>query len=528
MGTLRDCLGMGCCCSKDKGEPEKGDDSGDYIAKQNVTVWEYHDNVPEGKLVAGEARLELLEDEGTWWKMKCGNTTGYAAKYYFVHKEYDEDYKKEPWFFGDMSREEAEHLLGDNANPDGSFLVRHTTKQGGMDVLSLKYFDTQGEPGYKYKNYNVKRDGDQFFFTKKNRFAMLSQLIDFCMENKADGVITKLTNICLIPNPHSDDNFAFSMQDHDSLKVPYTEIVLGKELGSGQFGKVYEATFRGNLQVAVKQLKVEEGEEEGAKALEEFFSELNTLKKLNHPNLVQLFAYIVDRAKGNFMIQEFMKEGDLKNYLKKWKESPGKMKQIPKLWSKLLSWQIEVARGMERLESLNIVHRDLAARNVLLDQFLRAKVADFGLAVSSDERQQKGEKLPVKWTSPEALFKQKFTTMSDVWAYGILMFEILTIGEMPYRYSNVKNRECKEKLKAEFEKYNKTRQKDEWALRCKNPLLVNEYNLDIFPLLNVDKDGFKALFEVTKTCWDIEPRDRPTFRTIVRELESMRSYYDEA
>ena len=194
---------------------------------------------------------------------------------------------------------------------------------------------------------------------------MLSQLIDFCMENKADGVITKLTNICLIPNPHSDDNFAFSMQDHDSLKVPYTEIVLGKELGSGQFGKVYEATFRGNLQVAVKQLKVEEGEEEGAKALEEFFSELNTLKKLNHPNLVQLFAYIVDRARGNFMIQEFMKEGDLKNYLKKWKESPGKMKQIPKLWSKLLSWQIEVARGMERLESLNIVHRDLAARWII-------------------------------------------------------------------------------------------------------------------------------------------------------------------
>ena len=51
--------------------------------------------------------------------MKCGNTTGYAAKYYFVHKDFDEDYKKEPWFFGDMTREEADHLLGDNANPDG-------------------------------------------------------------------------------------------------------------------------------------------------------------------------------------------------------------------------------------------------------------------------------------------------------------------------------------------------------------------------------------------------------------------------
>ena len=62
---------------------------------------------------------QVLDDEGTWWKMRCGNTYGYASKYYFVHKEYDEDYKKEPWYFGDMSREEAVRLLEDTANPDG-------------------------------------------------------------------------------------------------------------------------------------------------------------------------------------------------------------------------------------------------------------------------------------------------------------------------------------------------------------------------------------------------------------------------
>ena len=231
-----------------------------------------------------------------------------------------------------------------------------------MDVLSLKYYNTKDEAGgYKYMNYNVKKEGDKFYFTKKKMFAKLSELITFCMENRTEEVATKLTNICLIPNPHSDPGFEFSMLDYDSLRVPYTEIVLGKELGSGQFGKVYAATFRGNLQVAAKQLKVE-NEEEGAKALEEFFSELNTLKRLNHPNLVQLFAYIVDQTKGNFMIQEFMAEGDLKNYLQKWKTEPQRMKQVPKMWSKLLAWQIEVARGMERLESLNIVHRDLAAR----------------------------------------------------------------------------------------------------------------------------------------------------------------------
>ena len=242
------------------------------------------------------------------------------------------------------------------------------------------------------------------------------------MENKEQGLPTKLTNICLIPNPHSDPGFKFAMLDYDPLKVPFSEIVLGRELGSGQFGKVYSATFRGTLEVAVKHLKVE-NEEWRAKALEEFFREVDAQRKLNHPNLVQLFAYIVDNERGNFMIQEFMAEGALKNYLKKWKEDPAKMKAEPRLWSKLLSWNIDVARGMEHLESLNIVHRDVSARstsgnfnflfsrNVVLDQFLRAKVADFGIAVTSDERRQKGEKLPVKWTSPEALFKQKFTTM---------------------------------------------------------------------------------------------------------------------
>ena len=156
------------------------------------------------------------------------------------------------------------------------------------------------------------------------------------------------------------------------------------------------------------------------------------------------------------------------------------------------------------------------------------------------------------------------------------MFEILTIGENPYRYSNVKNRDYKEKLKAEFEwvllllflllreisldflfllrEYNKTGQKNEWGLRCKDPLLVNEYQLDVFPVLDVSRDDFKALtkveaqfdfiiflstkkqvnltifnicFQVMKSCWDIEPADRPSFRDIVNQLDGMKSYYDE-
>jgi len=275
------------------------------------------------------------------------------------------------------------------------------------------------------------------------------------------------------------------------------------------------------MRVALKQLNVE-NYEEGSKSLDEFFSQTNTLKELNHPNLVQVFAFIADENSGIFLIQEFMEEGDLKSYLKRWKEQPVKMKQVPQIWRKLLSWQFEVACGMERLERLNIVRRNLAARNVLLDQFGRAKVGDFHLTVKRfEEGQQKGERPAVKWMSPEALFKLNFTTMSDVWSFGILMFEILTIGENPYRYSRVKNREYKERLKKEIEEYSKTGLKSDTGLRCKDPMDVNEYQLDVFPWLKVDKDDFKAVTKVMKSCWDIEPSDRPTFRDLVRQLVRM-------
>ena len=387
---------MGFLFSKPRtsGEPEVKLE-GNHVAKQNVTLWSY---AQEGKTLVSiqiyqnavvevtkthntyntwyciahiclqfitKILFKLCQDGPKWWQVRArgpnGISIGYAAKYYFAPKNTILDHEKLPWYFGETNRRESEELLGDAANPDGSFLVRLGSQ--GTDVLSLKYFNTRNER-YEYMQYDVKIGGGMVWFTSRRKFPSLIDLINFCMANKAEGVMTKLTNICLIPNPHADPAFQFYNERHDSLRVPLTEITWDKNekpLGEGQFGRVFKARFRGNLDVAVKQLKVD-NEGEGTKALEEFFKEIATMRGLNHPNLIQLFAYITNKKEGNFMIQEFMAQGDLKNWLQELKRNPERMKKSKKLWSKLLAWCIEVARGMERLESLGIVHRDLAAR----------------------------------------------------------------------------------------------------------------------------------------------------------------------
>ena len=371
---------MGGCCSSSGGggDGNHGGDEGegDFIAKQDVTLWSYNGDVLSPSYIHGQSSVEvkattlamikstwyffqvLTPDDLKWWKVKCGHKEGFAAKYYFAPKAADKEYEKEPWYFGDMTREEAEDLLADPANPDGAFLVRHTNNKRGAEVLTLKYHE-----GYefKYKNYNVKTEGQGFFFTRRKLCDTVPELIQHCMDNKADGVVTKLTNICLISNPQSDPNFEHFNKEHDALRVPFHELQLGDELGSGQFGKVYKARFRGNVDVAVKQLKVD-NEEEGAKALDEFFREISNMRGLNHPNLIQLFAFVISEKEGNFMIQEFAANGDMKLYLQKLKKDPKKMRSQENPWSQLLGWTIQVARGMEQLEYCKLVHRDLAAR----------------------------------------------------------------------------------------------------------------------------------------------------------------------
>lgn len=158
----------------------------------------------------------------------------------------------------------------------------------------------------------------------------------------------------------------------------------------------------------------------------EFLAEAQLMKDLQHPRLIRLFA-VCTTEEPIFIVTELMKNGSLLDYLR--------TRNRELTTDILLNMTIQITSGMAFLESKNYVHRDLAARNCLVGDKHVVKVADFGLARVIQENEYVGRVgacIPIKWTAPEAIKFQSFTTKSDVWAFGILLHEIFSYGQSPY------------------------------------------------------------------------------------------------
>uniref|UniRef100_A0A4W6CU22 receptor protein-tyrosine kinase n=1 Tax=Lates calcarifer TaxID=8187 RepID=A0A4W6CU22_LATCA len=257
-----------------------------------------------------------------------------------------------------------------------------------------------------------------------------------------------------------------------------------KVIGIGEFGEVFRGVMktplRGEVAVAIKTLKPGYSE----KQRQDFLSEASIMGQFSHPNIIRLEG-VVTKFKHAMIVTEYMENGALDTYLK---DRDG---EIPSY--QLVGMLRGIAAGMKYLSDMSYVHRDLAARNVLVNSNLECKVSDFGLSrVLEDDAEgtytTRGGKIPIRWTAPEAIAYRKFTSASDVWSFGIVMWEVMAFGERPYW--DMSNHEV---MKAIDEAY-----------RLPAPM-----------------DCPSAIYQLMLQCWQHDRSKRPRFSDIVNILDKL-------
>ncbi|KAL7017810.1 hypothetical protein ACKWTF_010540 [Chironomus riparius] len=300
------------------------------------------------------------------------------------------------------------------------------------------------------------------------------------------------------PNMISEYEFPIDL----NWEFPRGQLELSKNLGEGAFGKVVMAEAHGLMKagqitvVAVKMLKEGHTDED----VKDLVCEMEVMKMIGtHVNIINLLG-CCSQDGPLYVIVEYAPHGNLRDFLRKhrpnaYTDTPHEKEKQALTQKDLVSFAFQIARGMEYLASRKCIHRDLAARNVLVTDDFVMKIADFGLArdIHSQDyyRKTTDGRLPVKWMSPESLFDKVYDTQSDVWSYGILLWEIMTLGGTPYpSVPSVKNL---------FEILKK-------GDRMEKPALCS---IDIYMLM--------------RECWHWNPVERPTFCEIVEDLDKILS-----
>ncbi|XP_054654193.1 fibroblast growth factor receptor 2 isoform X6 [Dunckerocampus dactyliophorus] len=300
---------------------------------------------------------------------------------------------------------------------------------------------------------------------------------------------------------HDDPIPEYDLPEDPRWEFARDRLTLGKPLGEGCFGQVVMAEALGidkdkpkeAVTVAVKMLKDDATE----KDLSDLVSEMEMMKMIGkHKNIINLLGACTQDGP-LYVIVEYASKGNLREYLRA-RRPPGmeysydiaRVSDEQLTFKDLVSCTYQVARGMEYLASQKCIHRDLAARNVLVTESNVMKIADFGLArdVHNIDYYKKttNGRLPVKWMAPEALFDRVYTHQSDVWSFGVLMWEIFTLGGSPY------------------------------------PGIPVE---ELFKLLKeghrMDKPGncTNELYMMMKDCWHAISSHRPTFKQLVEDLD---------
>ncbi|XP_012280342.1 insulin-like receptor [Orussus abietinus] len=225
----------------------------------------------------------------------------------------------------------------------------------------------------------------------------------------------------------------------DEWEVPRKKIQLLRELGNGSFGMVYEGiakdVVKGKPEVRCAVKTVNENATDRERI--EFLNEASVMKAFNTHHVVRLLG-VVSQGQPTLVVMELMVNGDLKTYLRSHRPDVCEniLRQPPTL-KRILQMAIEIADGMAYLAAKKFVHRDLAARNCMVAEDLTVKIGDFGMTrdIYETDYYRKGTKglLPVRWMAPESLKDGLFTSYSDVWSYGVVLWEMVTLASQPYQ-----------------------------------------------------------------------------------------------
>ncbi|XP_064409012.1 ephrin type-B receptor 4-like [Latimeria chalumnae] len=291
------------------------------------------------------------------------------------------------------------------------------------------------------------------------------------------------TKVYIDPFTYEDPNEAVR-EFAKEIDVSYVKIE--EVIGAGEFGEV----CRGRLKVpgkkenyvAIKTLKGGYTE----KQRREFLSEASIMGQFDHPNIIRLEGVITNSCPV-MIITEFMENGALDSFLRL---NDGQFTPI-----QLVGMLRGIASGMKYLSDMSYVHRDLAARNILVNSNLVCKVSDFGLSRFLEENSSDptytsslGGKIPIRWTAPEAIAFRKFTSASDVWSYGIVMWEVMSFGERPY-----------------------------WDMSNQDVINAIEQDYRLPP----PPDCPTSLHHLMLDCWQKDRNARPRFAQIVNALDKL-------
>uniref|UniRef100_A0A3Q1F1K9 Tyrosine-protein kinase n=1 Tax=Acanthochromis polyacanthus TaxID=80966 RepID=A0A3Q1F1K9_9TELE len=381
---------------------------------------------------------------------------GSSTSFFDVIPTSERPLAEQEWYHGAIPRTEAQELL----RQQGDFLVRESHGKPGEYVLSV-FSDEQR------RHFIIQYADSQYRF-EGTGFSTIPQLIEHHFSTKQ--VITKKSGVVLVNPVVKDKKWILNHED----------VLLGELLGKGNFGEVFKGTLqRDKMPVAVKTCK----EDLPPELKIRFLSEARILKQYDHPNIVKLIGVCTQRQP-IYIVMELVPGGDFLSFLRKRKDEL-KTKQ-------LLRFAVDAAAGMAYLESKNCIHRDLAARNCLVGDSSVLKISDFGMSRQEDDGVYSSsglKQIPIKWTAPEALNYGRYSSESDVWSYGILLWETFSLGVCPY--PGMTNQQAREQVEKGY--------RMACPQRCPDDV-----------------------YKVMQRCWQYNPEDRPKFSELQRDLAAIK------